>query len=76
MDASERGAMMLVRFVAAGLICISLAELALAFAIGTKTGVPVSALSFILKSLPALAGVIMLFRAKALAQWIANLLDG
>jgi len=65
---------MLVRFVAVSLIGFSLAELALTFAID-KTGGPVSALSFILKSLPAVAGVIVLLRAKTLAQWIADLLD-
>ncbi len=65
---------MLVRFVAVALIGFSLAELALTFAID-KAGGPVSAVSFILKSLPALAGILILIRARALAQWIADLLD-
>ncbi len=67
---------MLVRFVAFALICVSVVELALDYAVGTRTGVPLTTLACLLRSLPALAGVVMLVRARALAQWIANLLDG
>jgi hypothetical protein len=73
MDASERGAMMLVRFVAISLIGFSVAELTLTFALGTKTSVPAGA--FVLRSLPAVAGIIILIRARPIARWIADLLD-
>ncbi len=74
MDASERGAMMLVRFVALALIGVSLVELALAFALESK--IPVEVLPCVLKSIPALIGLVMLVKARALAEWIAGLLDG
>ena len=49
------------------------AELALTFAIEQK--VPVTVLPCLLKSLPALGGVIMLIRGRAIAEWMDNLLD-
>jgi len=64
---------MLVRFIAIALIGFSLAELALTFAIEQK--VPVTVLPCLLKSLPALGGVIMLIRGRAIAEWMDNLLD-
>ena len=66
---------MLVRFVAVALIGFSLAELVMTYAIDFKTGVRLAILPCALKSLPALTGVIILIRARALAQWIADLLD-
>jgi hypothetical protein len=74
MDASERGAMMLVRFVAVALIGFSVAELALTFAIDSK--VPVTVPGCVLKSLPAVAGLFILIRARAIARWLADMLDG
>ena len=74
MDASERGAMMLVRFVAVALILLSVAVIALAFA-ASRT-IPVEVLPCVLKGLPGLAGLIMLVKARALAEWLDDLLDG
>jgi lipid-A-disaccharide synthase-like uncharacterized protein len=73
MDASERGALMLVRFVAVSLLGFSVAELALSFALQSK--IPVTVLVCVVKSLPAVAGLVMLFKARVLAAWIADLLD-
>ena len=73
MDASERGAMMLVRFVAISLIGFSVAELALTYALGTRIQVTTGA--WVLRSLPAAAGIVILIRARAIAQWLADLLD-
>ena len=64
---------MLVRFLAVALMCFSLAEVALAFAVQAK--IPVEVLPCVLKSLPAVVGVVMLIKARALAEWLANLLD-
>jgi hypothetical protein len=74
MDSSERGAMMLVRFTAVALIGFSLAEIAMIFAVSSK--VPVTALSFILYSLPGMVGLLMLVKARAIAEWLDDLLDG
>ncbi len=73
MDASERGAVMLVRFIAISLIGVSVAEIALTFALEAK--IPVTVLSCVLKSVPALLGILMLVKLRALAAWIADLLD-
>ena len=75
MDASERGAMMLVRFVAVALIGFSLAEIALAFALVMHANQAVGVLAWIGKSLPWVAGLVILVKARALAQWLADWLD-
>lgn len=75
MDASERGAMMLVRFVAVALIGFSLAEIALAFALVMHAHQPVGVLAWVGKSLPGVAGLAILIKARSLAQWLADWLD-
>jgi hypothetical protein len=75
MDAPERGALMLVRIVGLGLIGWSLAELALYFVVSRHNHVDVQTAKCVVRSLPLLAGVVVLVRAKALAEWISNLLD-
>lgn len=76
MDASERGALMLVRFVAIALILFSLALLAtpLTAAVNTKSAIDTA--GCLLRALPALVAVIMLIKARAIAQWLSDLLDG
>ncbi len=66
---------MLVRFVAAALIGWALAELALYLVITQHNGTPVSDLTCAVKALPSLAGIAMLVKAKALAEWLAEKLD-
>ena len=66
---------MLVRFVAVSLIGFSLAEMALAFALVMHASVPVGVFAWVGKSLPGLAGVVMLVKARALAHWLADWLD-
>ena len=75
MDPSERGALMLVRFVAAALMGWALAELALYLVVCHQKNVPAEILTCVVKSLPFLAGVVMLFKARALAEWLADKLD-
>ena len=65
---------MLVRFIAIALIGFSLAEVAMIFAVSSK--VPVTAGALILYSLPALAGFVILIKARAIAEWLDDLLDG
>ena len=75
MDAPERGALMLVRFIAASLICATLVELTLYWVIVQHDHTPVEIFPCILKSIPAVAGIVMLVKARALAEWISNRLD-
>ena len=75
MDAPDRGAMMLVRFIAVSLICVTLVELALYWVIAQHNHVPFGIFPCILKSIPAIVGVVMLIKAKAIAEWISNKLD-
>jgi hypothetical protein len=75
MDSPERGALMLVRFVAAALIGWALVELALYLLVCHNKNVPVEILPCIVKFLPFLAGVVMLFKARSLAEWLSDKLD-
>ena len=75
MDASERGALMLVRFIALGLVGWSVAELALYVAVCRHNHADVQITKCVVRSLPLLAGTVVLVKAKALAEWISNILD-
>jgi hypothetical protein len=75
MDAPDRGALMLVRFIAVSLICVSLAELTLYWVIAQHNHAPVGIFPCILKSIPAVAGIVILIKARAIAEWISNKLD-
>lgn len=66
---------MLVRIVGLALIGWAVAELALYWAICSHNNQPVQIVTVILKSLPLIAGVVVLIKAKALAEWVADLLD-
>jgi len=66
---------MLVRFIAAALIGWAVVDVALYVAISQHTSKPVQIFPCILKSIPAVLGIIILIRAKALAQWISDKLD-
>jgi len=66
---------MLVRFVAAALIGWALAELALYLVICHHKNVPVEIVPCIVKALPFLVGVVMLFKSRALAEWLSDRLD-
>jgi len=75
MDAPDRGALMLVRFVAVSLICVTLVEIVLYLVIAQHNHTPAGIFPCLLKSIPAVAGLVMLVRAKAIAEWISNKLD-
>ena len=66
---------MLVRFIAAALIGWTLAELALYFAICHHKNEPVEIIPCVIKSLPFLAGLVVLIKARSLAEWISDRLD-
>jgi hypothetical protein len=75
METPERGALMLVRFTAVALIGWSLVELALYVAISQHKSTPITFLPCLIRSLPLLAGLAMLVKARAIAQWVADKLD-
>jgi hypothetical protein len=75
MDAPERGALMLVRFIAVALIGWTLVDFALYFVVSQHNNAPMKIFPCILKSIPALLGVAGLIKSKALAQWVSDKLD-
>ena len=75
MDSSERGALMLVRFIAVTLIGWAMVELALYLVVCHQKNLPVKTFPCVVKFLPFLAGVVMLVKSKALAEWLSDKLD-
>jgi len=66
---------MLVRFVAASLIGISVIEFALYWVVCQHYNTPMRIFPCVLKSIPAVLGIVGLIRSKALAQWVSDKLD-
>jgi hypothetical protein len=75
MDAPDRGALMLVRFIALSLIGIAIVDISLYWVVCSSHHEPVQILPCLTKSLPAIAGLVILIKAKALAEWISNKMD-
>ena len=66
---------MLVRFIAAALISWTLVELVLYALVREHNQQPIQILPCLTRSLPLLAGLAMLVKARALAHWLTDLLD-
>ena len=66
---------MLVRLIATALIGWTAVELALEWLICEHNHVPMKAIPLATKSLPLAAGMVLLIKAKAVAQWIGDKLD-
>ena len=75
MDAPDRGALMLVRFIAVALMGVSVVELALYWVVSSSHHTPMETFPCVLKSIPAVLGLVILIKAKAVAEWISNKLD-
>ena len=75
MDAPERGALMLVRFIAAALIGWAIVDIVLYLAVCQHNNQPVSITTCLLKSISAMLGFVILIKARAIAAWISNLFD-
>jgi hypothetical protein len=75
MEAPERGALMLVRFVAVSLIGLSLVEFALYWVVSQHYNTTMKIFPCFLKAIPALLGVAFLIKSKALARWVSDKLD-
>ena len=66
---------MLVRFIAASLIGWTMVDLALFWVIAQHNHTRMEIFPCILKSIPAVLGIAMLIKARAVAEWISNKLD-
>ena len=75
MESPERGALMLVRFIAIALMGWAVAEFALYWVVCHHKNLPVEIFPCVVKSLPFFAGVVMLFKSRALAEWVSDKLD-
>ena len=75
MDPSQRGALLFVRFLASCLLGLSAIFLALLYVDQAVNHHPAAILTTLLRALPALVGVVMLVKARPLAEWLADLLD-
>ena len=75
MDAPERGALMLVRFIAAALLGATLVDLTLYWVVAQHNQTSLSILACAVKSIPAVIGIILFIKEKALAAWISDKLD-
>ena len=75
MDAPDRGALMLVRFIGVALIGVAVVDLALYWAVTHHNQTPMNFFSSALKSVPAVIGLGILIKSRALAEWISNKLD-
>ena len=75
MDAPERGALMLVYFIAIGLIGLSVLELGLYAGECHVHHQPVQVFHAVLLFIPLVLGIVVLVRARAVAEWISNKFD-
>ena len=66
---------MLVRFVAVASIGWAVADIALYWVVCQHNNTPMQVFLCIMKSLPMLVGLVMLIKARALAEWIADKMD-
>ena len=77
MDTPPRGAVMLVYLVAICLLIIGPLEVGLYLAqcFQPQHPLPVKIIPLVLEAVPILAGVVILIKAKAIAEWLANKFD-
>ena len=66
---------MLVRFIALSLIGVAIVEVALYWVLASSHHEPVEILDCVLKSIPAVVGLLILIKAKAVARWISEKMD-
>ncbi len=66
---------MLVRFIALSLMCVTLVNLVLYWVVSQHNHTGMTIFPCVVKSIPAVIGVILLLKAKAVAEWISGKLD-
>jgi hypothetical protein len=75
MDAPQRGALMLVRFVAVAVIGLSLLEVGLYVAGNLARHLAIGKVHCALLTMPSVIGIVMLARSKAVAEWLSDKLE-
>lgn len=84
MESSQRGALGLVRLIAGCLIVIGLLDAGLYFTqyLGLLSSPthheqrqPLNVLRVVLDSLPVIAGIVILIKARPIAEWVADLIE-
>jgi apolipoprotein N-acyltransferase len=75
MDEPHRGALMLVRFIAAALIGFGVVELSLSWLESSAHHVPLRVFDFVFPAILFMVGIVVLVKAGSLAAWISNKLD-
>jgi hypothetical protein len=77
MDAPERGALTLVRLIGVMLVVATIFELGLYLAkcYMPNHRMPVEPVPVLLNLIPAVLGLVVLAKARAIAEWISNILD-
>jgi hypothetical protein len=75
MDAPDRGALMLVRFIGVSLLAVTLVDLVLYWVVAQHNQTGMTIFSCVLKSIPAVIGLVLLMKARAVAQWISDKMD-
>jgi hypothetical protein len=75
MDAPDRGALMLVRFIAISLLAVTLVDLTLYWVVAQHNHTEMTIFPCVLKSIPAVIGLALLLKARAVAQWISDKMD-
>ncbi|MGA3283461.1 MAG: hypothetical protein ABSD57_03240 [Verrucomicrobiota bacterium] len=75
MDAPQRGALRLVRFVAVAIIGLSLIVEGLYVAGNLVRHLAIGKVHCALLTIPLVLGIVILARSKAVAEWLSNMLD-
>jgi hypothetical protein len=78
MEADQHGALTLVRIIGVILVVATILELGLYWAecsLHKPEPVHMQALPIIFRSIPALLGVVVLIKSRAIAEWVAEKLD-
>jgi hypothetical protein len=75
MESPERGALMLIRIIAAALVGWAVVDVSLYLILCNHNQQPVEILPCTVKSLPLIVGVVFFIKARALADWISDKLD-
>jgi hypothetical protein len=72
MNTPQRGALMLVYFVAGAMIVLSLLEVGLYVADSLIHHLAIGIVHCVLRSVPFTLGIVILFRANAIADWVTR----
>lgn len=77
MESSQRGALSLVRLVAGCIIVVGLLDACLYFTqwLHPVHRAPLNIVRVILDSIPIVIGIVMLIKAKAIAEWLSDMIQ-